>query len=89
MSPTRHIPAHPGELSPEWVTSAMRAAGTIGGDVEVVGLHLEPLGDGGVGLAGETVRVSLTYRGPADAVDGSAGDGHRQVPDHASQPTGA
>jgi len=52
------------------VTTAMRAAGTIGSDVEVVGLRLDELGNGGVGLSGETVRVTLTYRGTDDALAG-------------------
>jgi hypothetical protein len=48
----------------------MRTAGTIGDDVEVVGLRIEPLGHGGVGLSGETVRVELIYRGPAPSLEG-------------------
>lgn len=48
----------------------MREAGTIGDDVEVVGLRIEPLGNGGVGLSGETVRVELTYRGAAPTLEG-------------------
>lgn len=63
---TTFIPASPGELTPEWVTEAMRAAGALPVG-RVTGLEVRPLTGGGTGFTGDTVRVELAYDGAADA----------------------
>ncbi|MCH7789584.1 MAG: phosphotransferase [Acidobacteria bacterium] len=60
----RYIPSTPAELSPGWITAAMRQAGAMPVDRLVVGLDVEPLKGGGIGFAGETVRVRLSYDEP-------------------------
>lgn len=50
------IPNAPDELTPEWVTAAMRGAGATG---SVLGVSVEALSNGGVGITGQTVRVRL------------------------------
>ncbi len=67
--PTRrdhHIPSTPAELSPGWITEAMRTSGTLPPDRSVVGLDVEALDGGGIGFAGDTVRVRLRYDSPFD-----------------------
>ncbi len=62
-----HIPSSPYEISPAWVTSVLHDQGSLPHGQRVTGLDVSSLG-GGVGLAGEVVRVHLRY--PADAEDG-------------------
>jgi len=50
------IPNAPDELTPEWVTATMRAAGARG---TVTGLRIEALDTGGIGMTGQTVRLRL------------------------------
>ena len=59
------IPNAPEELTPEWVTTTLRAAGTEGA---VGGLRIEPLDSGGVGMTGRTVRVRLDRDAGADGI---------------------
>jgi Phosphotransferase enzyme family len=56
------IPASPEDLTPEWLTSTMRAAGAL--PTGRVRRHeVLPLTDGGTGFTGETVRVRLEFEG--------------------------
>ncbi len=58
------IPANPGMLTPEWVTDALTGAGALS-DARVSSIVVEPIGGGGVGLTGDTVRVRLEIDGGA------------------------
>lgn len=60
------IPASPRDLTPEWVTGQLRAAGALPAG-RVVGLEVRPLTGGGTGFTGETVRIELVYEGVDDA----------------------
>lgn len=60
------IPASPGDLTPQWLTRAMRAAGALP-QGRVSSITVEPIGDGGTGFTGETVRVALATEGADDA----------------------
>jgi hypothetical protein len=62
------IPASPQDLSPEWVTDAMRGAGALPAG-RVSELEIQTLTDGGTGFTGDTVRVRLTYEGADDGPD--------------------
>ena len=55
-----HIPSSPYEVSPRWVTSVLHDQGALPSDQRVTGLDVSALG-GGLGLAGEVVRVNLRY----------------------------
>lgn len=59
------IPNAPGELTPEWITAALRRTGAQG---SVTGLTVEPLSDGGIGMTGQTVRVRLECSADADGI---------------------
>ncbi len=60
------IPASPRDLTAEWVTQTMRAAGALpAGRVAAVGVT--SLTGGGTGFTGDTVRLTLDYEGVADA----------------------
>lgn len=60
------IPASPGELTPEWVTRAMRDAGALPqGKVRTI--TIESISDGGTGFTGETVRVGIESEGADNA----------------------
>jgi Phosphotransferase enzyme family len=50
------FPAHPGAISPEWLSERLRIAGVLDG--EVTGLHWEPIGTGQVG---DSARFHLDY----------------------------
>ncbi|MEM7139767.1 MAG: phosphotransferase [Actinomycetota bacterium] len=63
------IPSSPRELTPEWVTDAMRGAGALPAG-RVSEIEIRALGDGGTGFTGDTVRVVLTYEG-ADGAPGT------------------
>jgi hypothetical protein len=56
------IPASPRDLTPQWVTDAMRAAGALPAG-RVVDLEVTSLTDGGTGFTGDTVRVRLSAEG--------------------------
>jgi hypothetical protein len=53
------IPANPGALTPEWLTLALRSAGTIT-DARVTSCHVELFG-GGKGFSGQIARIGLDY----------------------------
>ncbi|GJM39271.1 MAG: phosphotransferase [Acidimicrobiales bacterium] len=56
------IPGSPGDLTPEWITNAMRDAGALPHG-RVREIRIESISDGGTGFTGETVRVTLTTEG--------------------------
>jgi hypothetical protein len=56
------IPAGPSELTADWVTTALRAAGALPAG-RVVEFDVEPLTGGGTGIMGDTVRLRLRYDG--------------------------
>lgn len=58
------VASTPGELSPEWVTAALRHSGSLAGDIAVVDVTLHPVG---TGQMGDSVRLALTYDGPTAA----------------------
>ncbi|MDW3219539.1 MAG: phosphotransferase [Acidimicrobiales bacterium] len=60
------IPGSPGDLTPDWVTHAMRDAGALPHG-RVREIRIESISDGGTGFTGETVRVTLTTEGAEGA----------------------
>lgn len=60
------IPATPDDLSPEWLTAALRAGGKLPSDVVVTGFETTVLGEG-KGFTGQVVRLDVQYDGAADA----------------------
>src|SRR5215213_2009039 len=63
MSMTRDYPTHPDELTAEWLTSVLDAAGVLDG-ARVTGFTTSPVGEG-VGMMGILARVTLTYDTPS------------------------
>ena len=65
------IPAAPSELTADWVTATLRAAGALAAGY-VADFAIEPLSGGGTGLMGDTVRLRLSYAdggsGPASVI---------------------
>lgn len=60
--PELPIPAGPAALDAEWMTSALRAGGTLAPEARVRSLHAEVIGaDRGIG--GQVARVTLEYEG--------------------------
>ncbi len=59
------IPASPLDLTAEWVTDAMRAAGALPSG-RVATVAVTALTGGGTGFTGDTVRLTLTYEGVDD-----------------------
>ncbi len=59
------IPASPADLSPEWITDAMRGAGALPAG-RVSSVKVRSLTGGGTGFTGDTVRVDLSYEGTED-----------------------
>ena len=57
------IPSGLGGVTPRWLTSALRAGGSLGSEGAVVALHPRRIGEG-VGIMGELHAVALTYEGP-------------------------
>jgi hypothetical protein len=57
---TTMIPQSPAELTPAWLTGALRAAGTIDASTSVVRAHSVLIGEG-VGFMGQVARVRLAY----------------------------
>lgn len=53
-------PRAPDELTREWLTAALRAAGVLNRGAAVIGFTAVPIGEG-VGLLGSLVRLRLTY----------------------------
>jgi hypothetical protein len=64
MSKAPTIPGSPSEITPDWLTQALRAGGTIGDDVTVSAVDAEPVGVG-VGLVGALARLTPAYAGGA------------------------
>ncbi len=61
-----HIPTSAAEITPEWLTSALRARGILS-DASVVGIRTEVLGEG-EGFIGEIIRVHLELDRPEPGV---------------------
>jgi len=57
--PTRHYPTHPAELTSEWLTAQLRAAGELK-TATVTDFSTVPVGEG-IGMLGILVRVVPTY----------------------------
>lgn len=60
-----NIPDGPGELSPEWLTQALRETDTIS-DATVTSIDTQIIGEG-TGLLGQLARVTLEYDRPEEA----------------------
>ncbi len=58
------LPTTTSEISAEWMTAALRGSGTIGPNVTVASVVLDPAG-AGVGFMGEVAKVGLVYDGDA------------------------
>ena len=58
----RHYPTHPSELTPEWLTDALRADGAISAS-RVTGVSTTPVGEG-IGMLGILTRAALEYDKP-------------------------
>lgn len=54
------FPVHPDQLTPQWLTMALREGGAIGDGLEVTGFTTATIGEG-ISLLGLVQRVSLTY----------------------------
>ena len=57
------FPTHPTELTTQWLTEALEAAGVLHG-AQVTGFTTTPVGEG-IGMLGILVRVALSYDRPA------------------------
>ncbi|MEO8264937.1 MAG: oxidoreductase family protein [Ilumatobacteraceae bacterium] len=60
---TTDYPTHPSELTTEWLTATLEAAGVLHG-VHVTRLSTSPVGKG-IGMLGILARVAITYDRPA------------------------
>lgn len=58
------IPNRVEELTPEWLTEALRSGGVLGAGARVVSVEAERLGEG-AGFIGQLFRLRLTYAGDA------------------------
>lgn len=58
------IPTTTSEVTPEWLTEALRSGGTIGPDVSVVSVESDPQA-AGVGFMGEVGKLRVAYSGDA------------------------
>lgn len=58
------IPNRVEELTPEWLTEALRSGGVLGAGARVVSVEAERLGEG-AGFIGQLFRLRLTYEGDA------------------------
>jgi hypothetical protein len=56
------FPAHPDQVTPEWITDQLRAHGAIGGDHVVSGFTTSIIGEG-AGMLGVIGRLKLDYAG--------------------------
>lgn len=59
---TTRIPSRLADLTPEWLTSALRGCGSLDGDASVAAFEVQQLGEG-EGFLGELGRIRLTYTG--------------------------
>ncbi len=64
------FPSSTDELTPAFLTGALRSTGTIGADTTVAEVHHETIGEG-VGIMGQLARLTLRYGGPATGAPGS------------------
>ena len=62
MTTALEIPAGPQELTPDWLTRALRQSGAIG-SASVVSFDAKIIGEG-AGFMGQLVQVKLTYDRP-------------------------
>lgn len=62
MTTTMSTPSTASEITPEWLTMALRARDVVAADVEVTEVRAEPVGVG-VGLVAALARLRPTYRG--------------------------
>jgi hypothetical protein len=60
---TTEYPTHPSELTTEWLTTTLEAAGVLHG-AKVTKFSTSPVGEG-IGMLGILVRVAMTYDTPA------------------------
>lgn len=60
---TTDYPTHPSELTTEWLTATLEAAGVLHG-AQVTRLSTSPVGEG-IGMLGILARVAITYDRPA------------------------
>jgi hypothetical protein len=60
------VPLHTEDVSPEFLTAALRGAGVVDADTSVAEVEHQPIGVG-VGVVGQLARLSLRYRGEAAA----------------------
>ena len=58
--PKHAFPSSPEELTPDWLTFQLRAAGVLGPLASVVGFETAPVGVG-IGMLGTLARVKLSY----------------------------
>lgn len=58
------VPTTTSEITADWLTAALRQSGTIGPDVSVAGVELDPAA-AGVGFMGEIGKLRVTYEGDA------------------------
>jgi Ecdysteroid kinase-like family len=61
---TDRLPTTTSEITSEWLTEALRESSTIGPDVTVASVSVDPQA-GGVGFMGEVGKLTLTYEGEA------------------------
>ena len=64
------FPSSTDEVTPAFLTGALRSTGTIGADTAVAEVHHETIGEG-VGIVGQLARLTLRYAGPATGAPGS------------------
>lgn len=64
------FPSTTDEITPAFLTDALRSTGTIGRDTSVAEVHHETIGEG-VGIVGQLARLTLRYAGPATGAPGS------------------
>jgi aminoglycoside phosphotransferase (APT) family kinase protein len=62
--PAPAIPGGPEDLTPAWLTAALRTRGALGGDAEVVRFATQTVGEG-EGFIGTIVRITLEVSGPS------------------------
>lgn len=62
MAEITSTPSKASDITPEWLTDALRAGGALASDVTVTAVRTEPVGVG-VGLVAALARVTPTYQG--------------------------
>ena len=64
MNDSQPLPAMPDGLTPDWLTSALRAAGHLPANIAVRDVRCEQIGEG-AGMMSELARLHLSYDGDA------------------------